>query len=535
MKALRGIEYSLILLLVFSFPAHFVFAGQSRPQDAFQKGLAALQSNRYAEALVEFTAAEREHPEDARNHNFRGIALARLGQNSEATHEYQESIRLDPLMQDAYRNLGFLEWTQHSLDPAQMALERAVQLQPSDSFAHYYLGRVLLDAHRYAPAIRELEMSRTAWPSDLNFSIELATAYVAIERRDDARKSLANLAAQSLDAPQSIQVADLLLEIHEGDSAIQVIQNLTKGPSTAGTSWAKFDLALVHLFAGKDEKALELAHVYDESLSRETSKSVDSAEAWTLIGVAKAHMGQGEPSVEAFHQAAALAPRDEESWLNLTRELMELSRYAEAISATQEGLSANPRSYALRLRLGAAQLAAGHYAEAENAFRELVIAGDPLPTSYLGLAQVLLRTDRAEEAASEMADAQQKLGSNFLISYFRGLALERAGKRPEALAAFQEAVRLDPKNAQARLSVGKTELALGHVPEAIADLQEVLRLDPGNIQAKRLLSHAYRRAGDSKNAAAFADNSADPPVAPESDLLGDFFVPHWRVPSPATK
>ncbi len=535
MKALRSIKYSLVCLVVLTLSTRFVFAGQSHPQDAFQKGLAALQSNRYADALLEFTAAEREQPEDPRIHNFRGIALARLGQNSEATHEYQESIRLDPLMQDAYRNLGFLEWMQHSLEPAQTALERAVQLLPSDSFAHYYLGRVFLDAHRYAPAIRELEMSRTAWPPDLNFSIELASAYIAVGRWDEARKSLASLATQPLDALQSTQTADLLLNIHERDLAIRVIQDLTQQNSIAGTSWARFDLALVQLLAGKDEKAAELAHAYAESPSRETSNPIESAEVWTLIGIAKAHTGQGEPSVEAFHRAAALAPGDEESWLNLTRELMELSRYSEAISETQEGLSANPKSYALHLRLGAAQLAAGHYAEAENAFRELVTAGDPLPTSYLGLAQVLLRTERAEEAASELADAQQKLGPNFLLSYFRGLALERAGKRPEALEAFREAVHLDPKNAQAHLNVGKTELALGHAPEAIVDLKEVLRLDPGNIQAKRLLSHAYQRSGDSKNALAFADNSADPPIASESDLLGDFFVPHWRFPSSEAK
>jgi len=68
---------------------------------------------------------------------------------------------------------------------------------------------------------------------------------------------------------------------------------------------------------------------------------------------------------------------------------MDLSRYADAISATQAGLAANPKSYALHLRLGAAYLSTDRYAEAEQTFRELVRAGDPLPTSYIGLAQVL--------------------------------------------------------------------------------------------------------------------------------------------------
>src|SRR5271169_815018 len=122
---------------------------------------------------------------------------------------------------------------------------------------------------------------------------------------------------------------------------------------------------------------------------------------------------------------------------------MELNRYPEALAAVQQSLLAIPKSYALHLRLGAVQLASGHYAEAESVFRDLVVAGDPLPTGYVGLAQVLLRTGRAEEAAVELGDAEKKLGANFLISYFRGLAFDRLGKPAEALPAFQQAVRLN--------------------------------------------------------------------------------------------
>jgi tetratricopeptide (TPR) repeat protein len=146
------------------------------------------------------------------------------------------------------------------------------------------------------------------------------------------------------------------------------------------------------------------------------------------------------------------------------------------------------------------------------------------------LAQVLLRTDRAEEAAAELGDAEKKLGPKFLISYFRGLALDREGKRSEALAAFRDAIQLNPNSAEAHLNLGKMEFSLGQVHEAIAELQEALRLDPGNTQAKRLLSQAYRRAGDAKNAARYADASAEAPVVPAGDLMGDFFVPQWQVP-----
>src|SRR3984893_5979260 len=503
--------------------------------DSFQRGLAALKENRMEDALAELTEAKREHPDDARIRNFLGIVLVRFGKNKEAASEYRDAVRLDPHMEDAYRNLGFLEWNDHQLEPARQALDRAVELSPNDSFAHYYLGRVLLDEQRYAQAIREIDSSGVPLPADTSFSIQLATAHLAVGNQDQARKLLEQLAPAPLDGRQSILVASLLLTLRENDAAIGIIgRRLSKKPPTPENAWRQFDLALAYLLAGNYDKAIAQADAY-QSLTRGDAQAHESAGAWTIVGIAAADLKQIERSLDAFRHAATLAPGNEELWLNLTRELMELSRYAEAISAVQEALVANPKSYALHLRLGAALLAAGHYAEAEKVLRGLVSAGDPLPMGYVGLAQVLLRTGRAEEAAAELAIAQQKLGPNFLISYFRGLAFERAGKPEQAITAFRDALKLDPNNAEAHLSLGKTEMSAGRLGQAISELQEALRLSPNNDQARRLLSKAYTRAGDKKQAAAFAASSAESPENVEADLLGDFLVPQWQMPPDGIK
>jgi tetratricopeptide (TPR) repeat protein len=499
------------------------------PDAAFQRGLASLKSGKYADALDALTLAEAEHPDDPRIRNFRGIALAHLGQDGKASEEYREAVRLDPRLEDAYRNLGFLEWNDRHLEAAREALERAAQLAPADAFAHYYLGRVDLDLQLYAQAIQELNTPGVRSPSDAAFSIQLATAYIAVAHEADAGKLLDHLAGQPLSARQAIQVASLLIAVRHKDTAVALVEHLNRGSVNSG--WTKFDLALVYLLAGYDERAILQAQTFVESVPPPAKTSPETAPAWSLIGIAYAGLKQGDQSVNAFRQAAANAPSEEESWLNLTRELMDLSRFSEAVTAVQSGLVTIPKSYALNLRLGAAQLSAGHYAEAESVFRDLVTAGDPLPTGYVGMAQVLMRTGRADEAANELAKAEKKIGPNFLISYFRGLALARAGKPTAARSAFQEAIRLNANNVEAHLNLGKTQLALNQAAEAITELQHTLQLSPGNVQAKRLLSQAYRRTGDRDNAAKFAEASTAAPVDPESDLLGDFFVPHWQQPS----
>ena len=499
-------------------------------RDSLRQGLKALQDNRLEEALKYLTTAEDGQPADAQIRNFRGIVLVRLGRNSEAANEYQEAIRLDPKLEDGYKNLGFLEWTEHHLENASAQLQRALELAPDDSFAHYYLGRVQLDAGLYESAFHELDRSGVPWPDDPQFLVEAANGYRALGRQEKAREIIDRLSTMRLSDNDVAVVARFLLSNGEHAIAIDLLRRLSERKNPAGPRWAQLDLALSYLMSGNYEKAAAQNRMLIEAPQFAGAPGEEAASAWSVVGIAKARLGQSDAAVEAFRQAAKLDSHAEEHWLNLTRELMDSNHLADAISAAQEAIKSNPESYALHLRLGAAYLSGDRYSESESAFRQLVAAGDPLPTSYVGLAQVLLRTGRAEEAVSELAAAGKKLGPNFLISYFQGLALDRAARPAEAISAFQEAIRLNPGSSEAHLGLGKTELLVGHNTEAIAELQKCLQLSPGNVQAQRLLSQAYRRAGDTQAALRYSHETTEKEPAPHNDLLGDFILPEWQSP-----
>jgi tetratricopeptide (TPR) repeat protein len=498
--------------------------------NALQAALEALQNNRLEEALGDLTAAEREQPMDARIRNFRGIVLVRMGRTNEAADEYREATRLDPSLEDAYKNLGFLEWTEHHLESARAKLQQAVALAPNDSFAHYYLGRVQLDAGLYESAFQELDRSGTAWPADPQFLIEAANGYLTLQRQEKAREVMARLSTIPLTDDEVAVVARLLLSAGDKASAIDLLRRLSDRQNPAGPRWAQLDLALSYLVAGNFEKAARQCQMLVKAPQSDGAHGRDVALAWSVMGIAQARLGESGAAVNAFRQASKLDSAREEHWLNLTRELMELNRNAEAISAAQEALNSNPESYAIHLRLGAAYLSSDRYPEAESIFRKLVMAGDPLPTSYVGLAQVLLRAGRAEEAVSELASARKKLGPNFLISYFQGLALDRAARPAEAIDAFQDAIRLNPGSSEAHLGLGKTELLVGRNNEAIAELQKCLQLSGGNVQARRLLIQAYRRAGDTQAASRYSQETPEKEPAPQNDLLVDFILPEWQSP-----
>ena len=518
-----GVVLGLLLGFV---PAH----GEGRVNgagqgDAFQRGLEALKENRVEAALGELTTAEVEAPGSAAVRNFRGIVLARMGRNGEAEGEYREAIRLEPGMEAAYRNLGFQEWMDGRPDAAREDLRKALTLAGDDAYAHYYLGRVELDGQRYGEAFREIERSGVPLPDDPEVLLAATKGYRALGRGAEAKATVGRIEGLRMTEEQRSRLAHGLLGMGEAGGAIELLERAGSSGEGGRPQWASFDLALAELEAGDPQKAAEAARRYLERSGKE-APGKEGAQAWTAIAVADARMGKAEAATEAFRRAAALDPAAEEGWLNLTRELMERGRFEEARAATEEGLRANPTSYVMELRMGAVELAMNHFEEAERSFRRLVEAGDPLPTSYVGLAQVLLRTGRAAEAVAELRSARGRIGPSFLLSYFEGLSLTQAGRPAEAVAAFGEAVREQPGSEEAHLNLGKSELAAGRFPEAVAELEAALRLNPKDQQAGRLLQRARRRAGDVRGGA--VEEGIGPGGA--VGLGGDFSLPEWKEP-----
>lgn len=422
------------------------------------------------------------------------------------------------------QGLVFLE--QNRPDAALKAFAAAEQQMPNDARIQNFRGIALMSLGR-------IDEAASAYRRAIELDPKMASAYRNLgflewtaHQRDNARLHLGQaLALDSNDNFSRYYLGRIEVDAHRYDKAVEHFQQLA---TSAGddTSWAKLDLSLAYLYAGRFQDSVRVA----KHLSRLTqTPSAQIASAYSIVGIANARLGQHEQSIAAFRQAAKIAPEREEIWLNLTRQLMDVNRFSEAVQAVQDGLKYSPKSYALHLRLGAAYFSSGKYTDAEESFRELVAAGDPLPTSYVGLAQVLLHTGRAAEAAAELASAEEKLGPQFLLVYFRALALNRAGDREASLKEFERAVQINPENAEAHLGLGKTSLALGRPSDAVRELQKVIDLDPKNLPARRLLGQAYARLGDQENAMKYAASTADPEPEPRStDLVGDFLVPDWQ-------
>lgn len=371
------------------------------------------------------------------------------------------------------------------LDDAAREYRRATELDSTMEAAFRNLGYLEWTTHRKSEARSDLQKALKLSPDDT-----FAAYYLARLEVDDQRPA----------------------------EAIPIFRKL----STGKHPWAQIDLALAYLSSGRYDDAIEAA----QKVSGDHGAAPQS-----IIGIAEARQHHNERSIAAFNEAAKLASGQEEHWLNLTREQMDLNRLTDAMTAVQQGLAVSPKSYALNLRRGAIYFAMGKYDEAEKAYRVLVDAGDPTPMSTIGLAQVLLHTGRAPEAATLLEESERRLGPQFLIVYFDALALDHSGKRNEALAAYRRALQLNPDSVEARLGVAKTSMLLGKPDEAIPEFQQVLKAQPGNLQARRLLSRAYAMIGNQSDASKYGTQTPESDSEPETNLVGDFILPDWQQPA----
>jgi protein O-mannosyl-transferase len=76
-----------------------------------------------------------------------------------------------------------------------------------------------------------------------------------------------------------------------------------------------------------------------------------------------------------------------------------------------------------------------------------------------------------------------------------GDALDKKGQTDEAIAHFQEAIRLKPGYADVHNNLGNTLLKKGQADEAIAHFQEAIRLKPGYANAYNNFGNALLRKG----------------------------------------
>lgn len=101
-----------------------------------------------------------------------------------------------------------------------------------------------------------------------------------------------------------------------------------------------------------------------------------------------------------------------------------------------------------------------------------------------------------------------------------GREFAKDGRRDEALAEFEAAVRLDPNSKMAHLALGSIKARQRRLDEAVKEYREVLRIDPLHFQGHLRLARVYLAKKETEKALEFANGAASiDPKSPEAMLM----------------
>ncbi len=121
----------------------------AQSQQAYDRALALLKADRFADAERELTALAEREPKLAGPHANLGILYRRTGRAADAVRALDRAIELNP--RAAYYNeLGMVHRAEGRFDAAERSYTRALALDPNYAYAHLNLG-ILYDLYLQVP------------------------------------------------------------------------------------------------------------------------------------------------------------------------------------------------------------------------------------------------------------------------------------------------------------------------------------------------------------------------------------------------
>jgi Flp pilus assembly protein TadD len=177
----------------------------------------------------------------------------------------------------------------------------------------------------------------------------------------------------------------------------------------------------------------------------------------------------------------------------------------QAVRLLEKAREGDPSSGEIGVALGRAYLAADRYAAARELLEEIAGSPEATPAQRVEARQVLSELFLKEgDLAGARTACAPLLGASPSARTLRiaGTIAYREGRQDEARARLEEAVRLDPSDAEAWTGLGLARLLPGDAAGAAAALEEAVRRDPENHTALSNLSKAYDRLGRAEEARA---------------------------------
>lgn len=215
-----------------------------------------------------------------------------------------------------------------------------------------------------------------------------------------------------------------------------------------------------------------------------------------LLGLAAAAL----PAVLPAALAAQEVPEVVRELLEQGESQRAAGRLDEAVGTLEEARRLDPSVVQIHVALGALYHQRGDLAASLEAFRAGLQALPEDRSLLFNAAVVALNLENFEEARGFAATALQKNPKDVDLLLVEAAALDRQGRREDALASLLKADKLRANDAQIQFRLGNLYHAMGRGSEAVEAYRKALKKDPGLLRAQSNLGAVLFSLGRNQEA-----------------------------------
>jgi len=128
------------------------------------------------------------------------------------------------------------------------------------------------------------------------------------------------------------------------------------------------------------------------------------------------------------------------------------------------------------------------YQDSETLWRDTVTRNPNAWMAHSNLGMALAQTGKIEEAIAHFEQALRINPDNAEAYNNLGMALAQTGKIEEAITHYQQALRITPDRAEVHYNLGSALAQAGRVREAIVQYEQALRIKPDFSEARNALA-----------------------------------------------
>jgi len=465
-----------------------------------------------SEAVHEFEIAIKLDPKTPHAHYFLG--LARLALNDwkptpEAESEFEQEVRYYPKDFLANYMLGFLASSERQYAAADKYMKVAAELNPTWPEPWLYMGLNAYaqgDAKAAEPLLRKaVELTGT---DEARANYQIRRAYVDLgrilassgrEQESDVYFAKARELQNKIMQDTQQKVTTMVLSEGAGSMAAMVPLDKRQESQAAPLVQGKADA-----YAPVDASVLAKANM---SESQRTLAKTQDEDLRIILGQSYSDLATSE-AMQRDYKTALLHYQAAERWNptidNLSRNLGEcafrMGNYPEAIRGFSAALKEQPAQLAIRAKLGMAYFGAEQYAEAAKTFAPLGVAGMQDGTVGYAWAASLAKLGQLKEATDVLNQYESGSLSNETLLLVGQLWTE-IGDYNRAVTTVHRALESNPALPKAHYYAGLAYIRWEHWQEAQNEFQAELATAPGDPDATYHLGFVALQEGKNDAAA----------------------------------